>query len=53
MTKSLIVTADDFGICQATNEAIEELARKQRITSASFLLPGKAADDAIKRAKSF
>ncbi|MDE1548334.1 carbohydrate deacetylase [Jeotgalibaca caeni] len=53
MTKSLIVTADDFGICQATNEAIEELARKQRITSVSFLLSGKAADDAVKRAKSF
>ena len=51
MSKYLIVTADDFGISQATNEAIEDLAIKGLITSTSLLLPGKAMRDAVERSK--
>lgn len=49
VSKYLIVTADDFGISEVTNEAIEELAEKGRITSTSFILPGKAIEDAVER----
>lgn len=53
MSKSLIITADDFGICKATNEAIQELVEKKRITSTSLMLPGKAVVDAANRAQTF
>lgn len=51
MSKSLIITADDFGICEATNEAIQELADNGRITATSLILPGKAVEDAAERAR--
>ena len=50
MVKYLIVNADDFGICEATNEAIEELALAGRITATSLMILGQSSQDEIGRA---
>ncbi len=47
----LIINADDFGICQETNEAIEHLFNEERITSTTVITPANASLDAIDRAK--
>lgn len=50
--KKLIVTADDFGISQEVNEAVET-AHKTGILTATSLMVGEAfAGDAVKRAQS-
>jgi hopanoid biosynthesis associated protein HpnK len=49
--KSLIVTADDFGLSLAVNEAVEEAHRKGVLTCASLMVTGPAAADAVARAK--
>ena len=49
--RALIVTADDFGLSLAVNEAVEEAHRKGVLTSASLVVTGEAAADAVKRAK--
>lgn len=49
--KSLIVTADDFGLSVAVNEAVEEAHCKGVLTCASLMVTGEAAADAVARAK--
>ncbi len=42
----LIINADDFGISEGTNEAIETLFREEKITSAGILAPAPFAKEA-------
>jgi chitin disaccharide deacetylase len=49
--KRLIITADDFGLALAVNEAIEEGHRRGVLTAASLMVTGEAAADAVTRAK--
>ncbi len=44
-------TADDFGISEAVNEAVERAHREGVLTHASLMVGGFAATDAIRRAK--
>lgn len=46
-----IVTADDFGLSVGVNEAVEEAHRKGLLTTASLMVAGEAAGDAIRRAR--
>jgi chitin disaccharide deacetylase len=48
--KFLIVTADDFGLHEAVNEAVEQAARAGTLTAASLMVAGPAAADAVRRA---
>jgi hopanoid biosynthesis associated protein HpnK len=48
----LIVTADDFGLSEGVNEAVEQAHRDGILTSASLMVAGPAATDAVQRAKS-
>ncbi|HLJ75580.1 MAG TPA: hopanoid biosynthesis-associated protein HpnK [Thermoanaerobaculia bacterium] len=49
--KRLIITADDFGLTTAVNEAIERAHRDGVLTSASMMMAEDAADDAVARAR--
>lgn len=49
--KKLIVTADDFGLDLAVNEAVEEGHRRGILTAASLMVTGDAAADAVERAR--
>lgn len=49
--KQLIVTADDFGISPAVNEAVEQAHRRGILSAASLMVAGDAAGDAVARAK--
>ena len=49
--KQLIVTADDFGLAPAVNEAVEEAHRRGILSAASLMVTGAAATDAIARAR--
>ncbi len=49
--KGLIVTADDFGVALAVNEAVEQGFREGILTAASLMVAGDAADDAVARAR--
>ena len=49
--KSLIITADDFGMSLSVNEAVEEAHRKGVLTCASLVVTGAAAADAVRRAR--
>jgi len=49
--RALIVTADDFGLSLAVNEAVEEAHRKGVLTCASLIVTGEAAADAVRRAR--
>jgi len=49
--KSLIVTADDFGIAPEVNEAVERAHCEGILTCASLMVAGAAAADAVQRAK--
>jgi hopanoid biosynthesis associated protein HpnK len=51
MRKFLIVTADDFGLHGAVNEAVEQAARAGILTAASLMVGAPAAEDAIRRAR--
>ncbi len=51
MSKSLIVTADDFGLHPAVNEAVEQAHRQGILTAASLMVGGGAAVDAVRRAR--
>jgi chitin disaccharide deacetylase len=51
MTKRAIFTADDFGLDEAVNEAVERAHRDGILTSASLMVTAPAAADAIARAK--
>jgi chitin disaccharide deacetylase len=49
--RRLIVTADDFGLSPAVNEAVERAHREGILTSASLMVAGPAAADAVDRAR--
>ena len=49
MTRHLIVTADDFGMSQDVNEAVEQAHREGILTCASLVVAGDAVDDALRR----
>jgi hopanoid biosynthesis associated protein HpnK len=51
MQKFLIVTADDFGLHEAVNEAVEQASRTGVLTAASLMVAAPAAADAIRRAR--
>jgi len=48
--KYLIVTADDFGLHESVNDAIEQASHAGILTAASLMMSGPAAADAIERA---
>jgi len=47
----LIVTADDFGIHEAVNEAVSAASRAGVLTAASLMVGAPAAEDAVRRAR--
>jgi len=47
----LIVTADDFGLHESVNEAIERASGAGVLTAASLMVAAPAADDAVRRAR--
>ena len=47
----LIINADDFGVCTATNEAIEQIFNEGTLSSTTIMTPCPAAKDAVARAK--
>jgi chitin disaccharide deacetylase len=49
--KVLVVTADDFGLHEAVNEAVERAARAGALTAASLMVAAPAAPDAVLRAR--
>ena len=49
--KRLIVTGDDFGLAEPVNQAIEIGHREGILTTASLMVGGAAAADAVARAK--
>lgn len=51
MPKFLIVTADDFGLHPAVNDAVEQAHRQGILTAASLMVGGRAAADAVRRAR--
>jgi chitin disaccharide deacetylase len=51
MQRQLIVTADDFGLHEAVNEAVERASRGGILTAASLMVSAPAAADAIRRAR--
>ena len=51
MQRFLIITADDFGLHEAVNEAVEESARGGVLTAASLMVGAPAAADAVRRAR--
>jgi len=52
MRRFLIVTADDFGLHEAVNEAVWRAHRDGALTAASLMVSGPAAADAVLRARS-
>lgn len=51
MRKFLIVTADDFGIHEAVNEAVSQAGAAGILTAASLMVGAPAAADAVRRAR--
>ena len=51
MHKYLIVTADDFGLHESVNEAVEQANRAQTLNAASLMVTAPATEDAIRRAR--
>jgi hopanoid biosynthesis associated protein HpnK len=51
MQRHLIVTADDFGLHETVNEAVERASRAGILTAASLMVAGPAAADAVRRAR--
>ncbi len=51
MQRHLIVTADDFGLHEAVNEAVEQSSRDGILTATSLMVSGPAAADAVRRAR--
>jgi hopanoid biosynthesis associated protein HpnK len=49
--KNLIITADDFGAAPEVNEAVERAHRDGVLSAASLMVSGRAAADAVARAK--
>jgi hopanoid biosynthesis associated protein HpnK len=51
MSKFLIVTADDFGLHEAVNQAVSEAHTTGILTAASLMVGAPAAEDAVRRAR--
>jgi chitin disaccharide deacetylase len=51
MRKYLIVTADDFGLHETVNEAVEQASQAGVLTAASLMVGAPAAADAVRRAR--
>lgn len=51
MQRHLIVTADDFGLHETVNEAVELASRGGILMAASLMVAGPAAADAVRRAR--
>ncbi|HEX3913987.1 MAG TPA: hopanoid biosynthesis-associated protein HpnK [Steroidobacteraceae bacterium] len=51
MQRHLIVTADDFGLHETVNDAIEQASGAGILTAASLMVSGSAAADAVRRAR--
>jgi hopanoid biosynthesis associated protein HpnK len=51
MRNFLIVTADDFGLHDAVNDAVEQANRAGVLTAASLMVGAPAAADAVRRAR--
>ncbi|MBR0558534.1 hopanoid biosynthesis-associated protein HpnK [Neokomagataea anthophila] len=51
MTRRAIVSADDFGLSIEVNEAIEQAHKEGILSTASLMVAGDAAADAVRRAK--
>ncbi len=49
--KRFIVSADDFGLSESVNEAVERAHRDGILASASLMVAGPAAADAVRRAR--
>ncbi len=49
--KRVIFTADDFGLSESVNEAVEHACRDGLLTTASLMIAGAAAGDAVRRAR--
>lgn len=49
--RRLIVTADDFGLSESVNEAVERAHTDGILAAASLMVGGPAAADAVRRAK--
>ncbi len=49
--KSLIVTADDFGVAVEVNAAVEQAHTQGILTAASLMVGGAAVTDAVERAR--
>ena len=49
--RRVIITADDFGLSESINEAVERACRDGVLNTASLMVAGPAAADAIRRAK--
>lgn len=49
--RQLVITADDFGLAEAVNEAVEIAHRRGVLTSASLMVGAPAAADAVARAR--
>jgi hopanoid biosynthesis associated protein HpnK len=50
--QQVIFSADDFGLTESVNEAVERAHRDGALTSASLMVAGPAAGDAVRRARS-
>jgi chitin disaccharide deacetylase len=51
MYNYLIVTADDFGIHESVNEAVEQASRAGTLNAASLMVTADATKDAVRRAR--
>lgn len=49
--KQVILSADDFGLSEAVNEAVERAHREGVLTSASLMVGAPSAADAVRRAR--
>ena len=49
--KQVIVSADDFGLSPEVNEAVEIAHRQGILSTASLMVAGPAAEDAVRRAR--
>jgi hopanoid biosynthesis associated protein HpnK len=51
LTRRVTITADDFGLTPAVNEAVERAHREGVLGAASLMVAGAAAADAVERAR--
>ena len=49
--REIVFSADDFGLTEAVNEAVERANREGCLTQASLMVAAPAAADAVRRAR--